>query len=175
MDVAESRSNGELLRGGRQFLKHLSELLLADAAVVNAFHHTTRIAKLGVESRLARATDSVNVLEHHHRDVYTRHDAESEEPPPAPPAPTQNRRSCETLSPAPEFVSNTRTISNCWAEEKCDITRQLQLQQRLNNSHGVSVTTVALRTPPYTTARPPNESPARRLPTIVAWCTRPNP
>ena len=31
----------------------------------------------------------------------------------------------------------------------------------------------ALRTPPYTTARP-NESPARRLPTIVAWCARPN-
>jgi len=36
---------------------------------------------------------------------------------------SQNQRSCETLSPAAsELVSTTRTISNCWAEEKCDIT-----------------------------------------------------
>ena len=44
-----------------------SELLLADAAVVSAVFHTTCNAKLGVASRLARATDPV---EHHHRDVY---------------------------------------------------------------------------------------------------------
>ena len=56
VDVAKSGSNGELLRDRRQFLQHLStslELLLADAAVVNAVLHTNRNAKLVVASRLA--------------------------------------------------------------------------------------------------------------------------
>ena len=64
----------------------------------------------------------------------TRHDAASEEPPPAPhcldSAPTQNRRSCETLSPAaPELVAITWTISNRRAEEKCDITDNCLTQE----------------------------------------------
>ena len=40
-------------------------------------------------------------------------------------------------------------------------------KRRQNNSHGGSATTVALLTPPYTPARYPSATPARRLPTIV--------
>ena len=139
MDVAESGSNGELLRYGRQLLQHLytsSELFLADAAVINAVLHTTHNAKHCVASRLARATDPV---ERHHRDVCMTPNLRSLHwlrtvwirlPDTSPSTTTQNR-SCETLSPAASgLVSITRAISNCWAEEKCDITDDLLTHER---------------------------------------------
>ena len=46
---------------------------------------------------------------------------------------THNRRPCATHSPAAsELVSITRTISNCWAEEKCDITDDCLIQEKPN-------------------------------------------
>jgi len=81
---------------------HTPWTLLKAAAMVNfsemgesPYHvlHTTRTAKLGRASRLARATDPVNMLDlcaHMHLSSITtgtsttRHDAESEEHPPAP-------------------------------------------------------------------------------------------
>ena len=132
VDVAESGSNGKLLRDGRQFLQHLytsSEYLHADAALVNAAMPNLALHQDWHERQILSMCSSVIT-----RTSTTRHDAASEEPPPAPhcldSAPTQNRRSCETLSPAaPELVAITWTISNRRAEEKCDITDNCLTQE----------------------------------------------
>ena len=88
---------------------------------------------------------------------------------------TPNRRFCETLSPAaPELVSIARTISNCWSEEKCDITNDCLTQEiAAHRAIATKAKQLAWRTPPYATARPHVQP--LEVQTLVVTRSKPGP